>query len=494
MCEAPCPASGGYVSGERLSGDCGTDDNGSGAGGGVKRDGGDYNSGPWEELAPMNVKSTGIEQRPSSTFVMQGETGAQSNPMAGESGIGEASIPDNLHESNLLEWVEALELSNDPLDLPPFDIVLFPDLLVRAWEWGRLVPYGPADVKWSKYKKYLKLYFKKNPQKIAALCGNQQPESMDDGIATEFLNATADECVKIEKKLLRTCLHELTSQDIILVKLIMMHIGRIVRSEGGFLVKVVGLMCIMKEAKLMCLSRECNFEIMEIMTISNKVRQSALNLLLNYKGKESDVVAATAAMVGLVVEAEYLSDLLIQRAHGTLVKYLTSRIIRQHTAKVLTMLEDEFNCGVAYNAVVRGTLSNKSGKLKGVNAFSGTKCEEYDSTENSRKDINYENDNSTDGEKKRESTLNNQAERKLSKRKLKKQRVNTVDMTSEKDSIELSEKDINEQNSLNNQAEEGIGKVEAEGEEVGEDRRELAKWKLKEKKLERIGGNWQSGS
>ncbi|CAO1946587.1 unnamed protein product [Urochloa humidicola] len=249
-----------------------------------------------------------------------------------------------------------------------------------------------------------------------------------------------------------------------------MHIGHIVRSEGGFLVKVVGLMCIMKEAKLMCLSRECNFEIMEIMTISNKVRQSALNLLLNYKGNESDVVAATAAMVGLVVEAEYLSDLLIQRAHGTLVKYLTSRIIRQHTAKVLTMLEDEFNCGVAYNAVVRGTLSNKSGKLKGVNAFSGTKCEEYDSTENSSKDINYENDNSTDGEKKRESALNNQAERKLSKRKLKKQRVNTVDMTSEKDSIELSEKDINEQNSLNNQAEEGIGKVEAEGEEVGEDR------------------------
>ncbi|CAO2167017.1 unnamed protein product [Urochloa humidicola] len=128
MCEAPCPASGGCVSGERLSGDCGTGDNGSGAGGGVKRDGGDYISGPWEELAPMNVKSTGIEQRPGSTFVMQGETGAQSNPMAGESGIGEASIPNDLHESNLLEWVEALESSNDPHDLPPFDIVLFPGM------------------------------------------------------------------------------------------------------------------------------------------------------------------------------------------------------------------------------------------------------------------------------------------------------------------------------------------------------------------------------
>ncbi|CAN6295926.1 unnamed protein product, partial [Urochloa humidicola] len=97
-----------------------------------------------------------------------------------------------------------------------------------------------------------------------------------------------------------------------------------------------------------------------------------------------------------------------QRAPGRFVKYLTSRIIRQHTARVLTMLEDEFNCGVACNAFVRGTPSNKSGKLKGV---SDTNFEEYDSTENSRKD--------TEGEKKRESSLNNQTERKLSKRKLK---------------------------------------------------------------------------
>ncbi|CAN6320858.1 unnamed protein product [Urochloa humidicola] len=358
---------------------------------------------------------------PSSTFVMQEETGAQSNPMAGESGIVESSIPDDdLHKSNLLEWVEAMESSDDSYELPPSDIVLFPDLLVRAWKWARLVPYTPPNVEWSKYKLYLKQYLEKNTEKVAALCGNQQPESIDDGLAAEFLKTTADECVKVEKKLLCTCLHDLTSQDIFLGKMIIMRKGHIVRSESGFRVKAVGLMCIMKEAKLMCMSRECNFDTREIITISNKVRRSALNLMLN-KGNESDLVAATAAMVGLVVEAA-------QRAPG------------------------------------RGTPSNKSGKLKGV---SDTNFEEYDSTENSRKD--------TEGEKKRESSLNNQTERKLSKRKLKdKKRATTVDMNSEKDSIELSGKDINEQkSSLNNQAGQGNGKAEAEGGQVGEERRKL---------------------
>jgi hypothetical protein len=52
----------------------------------------------------------------------------------------------------------------------------------------------------------------------------------------------------------------------------------------------------MKEAKLISLSRECDFETEEIITISNKVRRSALNLVL-YEENKFDSAAATAAMV-----------------------------------------------------------------------------------------------------------------------------------------------------------------------------------------------------
>ncbi|CAO2161260.1 unnamed protein product [Urochloa humidicola] len=105
-------------------------------------------------------------------------------------------------------------------------------------------------------------------------------------------------------------------------------------------------MCIMKEAKLMCISRKRNFLTKEIMTISNKIRRSALNLMLS-KGNESYVAAATAAMVGLAVEAEALSDLLIQRAHSTVVHYFTAYMIRHRTATILTMLEKEFTPVIA---------------------------------------------------------------------------------------------------------------------------------------------------
>ncbi|XP_062227578.1 uncharacterized protein LOC133925732 isoform X2 [Phragmites australis] len=361
---------------------------------------------------------------------LQEEIGAKPNPRADES-VVEASASEesdiseddysDLRRSNVLGWLSDLEEDDDGFtDIPPYSIVAYPDLLERGWGWERLVPYSCHSVQWSEYKTYLEGYYSHNAGQVAALCAQHKPEPIGQGVAAEYnvLHAAANLCLEIEDKFLRSCLDDITFEDIKLSHDIKNHARRMIKSEVKSSVAAAGLVCITKEAELMCMLVKCPFEATKMLTLSNKIRRSALNLML-YKGTESDAVAATAAMVGITKEAKNLCDLLSQDDQDIYLGYIPCNTIRHHAAIVLTMLEKEFARETA-----GGTLtSDKSEKPIGASAVRYLSCEESDSMENSKKDVNEHcvKDNNTKGKKRRNKNSNKRAEKKL-KRKLKKEK------------------------------------------------------------------------
>ncbi|TVU18625.1 hypothetical protein EJB05_34732, partial [Eragrostis curvula] len=60
------------------------------------------------------------------------------------------------------EWVEDLEDDDDEeKPIPPLQIVMFPDLVEKAWGWEKLLPIR-AGIDWSDYSNYVKEYYKNN--------------------------------------------------------------------------------------------------------------------------------------------------------------------------------------------------------------------------------------------------------------------------------------------------------------------------------------------
>ncbi|TVU19849.1 hypothetical protein EJB05_36024, partial [Eragrostis curvula] len=229
---------------------------------------------------------------------------------------------------------------------PPAYLILYRDLLEKGWGWDRLVPYDDDSVKWFEYKDYLETYFQKNEHQIANLCNCKNNGLLiGQGVAAEnFLQAAANQCIETENVFLTSCYKYLTVEDIRLCGQIKKHARLIIQSEVVSSVATAGLACVIKEAELMCKSVELECEPSETITLSNEIRRSALNLMLN-GGTESQNVAALAAMVGIAKEAKYLCDLLSQEDSDMYVKYYFNFDIRKHTSTVLAMLEKEFGCG-----------------------------------------------------------------------------------------------------------------------------------------------------
>ncbi|TVU19847.1 hypothetical protein EJB05_36022 [Eragrostis curvula] len=306
-------------------------------------------------------------------------------------------------------WVEAaIEADGDVTTCrPPVSLILYRDLLEKGWGWDRLVPYNDGSVKWSDFKDYLETYFQKNEQQIANLCNCQNDGLLiGKGVAAEnFLQAAANQCIETENMFLTSCWKYITVEDIRLCRQIKRHARLIIQSEVASSAATAGLACVIKEAELMCKSVELVVvdDPSEIITLSNEIRQSALNLMLN-GGTESQNDAALAATVGIAKEAKYLCDLLSQEDPDINVKYFNCDDFRRRAATVLTMLEKEFGCGSDGNAEKNGSAPcNKSEKSNGVSTVSGLNGDESGSEENSNRGIiehcvkdNAENGNETD--------------------------------------------------------------------------------------------------
>ncbi|KAL5670421.1 hypothetical protein ACJX0J_022642, partial [Zea mays] len=270
------------------------------------------------------------------------------DPMADEAGVEDAFTQEINHSYvpryHVLSWMETVEgMVAGVASLPPVYLILNRDLLETGWGWKRLVPYRPGYVELHVFKKYLGDYFDHNRE--AFLCAEQKPDPFGWIVAEKSaLIAAAKSCLKMEKALLRYCASFLTPDDKRLILRIKDQAKQMIQSEGDqSLIVTICLECIAKEAELMYNYLPCDFDTTEEVAVCNKVRRSALNLML-YKGSESAVAAG--AMMGITTEAKSIFDLL-SRDHDVVMEVFTCESIREHTASVLTQLGKEFACETA---------------------------------------------------------------------------------------------------------------------------------------------------
>ncbi|XP_008676755.1 uncharacterized protein [Zea mays] len=243
---------------------------------------------------------------------------AADDPMADEAGVEDAFTQEINHSYvpryHVLSWMETVEgMVAGVASLPPVYLILNREiydtcscllmmpvwcqsyLLETGWGWKRLVPYRPGYVELHVFKKYLGDYFDHNRE--AFLCAEQKPDPFGWIVAEKSaLIAAAKSCLKMEKALLRYCASFLTPDDKRLILRIKDQAKQMIQSEGDqSLIVTICLECIAKEAELMYNYLPCDFDTTEEVAVCNKVRRSALNLML-YKGSES-AVAAGAMML-----------------------------------------------------------------------------------------------------------------------------------------------------------------------------------------------------
>lgn len=285
---------------------------------------------------------------------------AADDPMVDEAGVEDAFTQEINHSYvpryHVLSWMETVEgMVAGVASLPPVYLILNRDLLETGWGWKRLVPYRPGYVELHVFKKYLGDYFDHNRE--AFLCAEQKPDPFGWIVAEKSaLIAAAKSCLKMEKALLRYCASFLTPDDKRLILRIKDQAKQMIQSEGDqSLIVTICLECIAKEAELMYNYLPCDFDTTEEVAVCNKVRRSALNLML-YKGSESAVAAG--AMMGITTEAKSIFDLL-SRDHDVVMEVFTCESIREHTASVLTQLGKEFACETA-------TVNSSSARPMGV--------------------------------------------------------------------------------------------------------------------------------
>ncbi|AQK59985.1 uncharacterized protein [Zea mays] len=303
---------------------------------------------------------------------------AADDPMADEAGVEDAFTQEINHSYvpryHVLSWMETVEgMVAGVASLPPVYLILNREiydtcscllmmpvwcqsyLLETGWGWKRLVPYRPGYVELHVFKKYLGDYFDHNRE--AFLCAEQKPDPFGWIVAEKSaLIAAAKSCLKMEKALLRYCASFLTPDDKRLILRIKDQAKQMIQSEGDqSLIVTICLECIAKEAELMYNYLPCDFDTTEEVAVCNKVRRSALNLML-YKGSESAVAAG--AMMGITTEAKSIFDLL-SRDHDVVMEVFTCESIREHTASVLTQLGKEFACETA-------TVNSSSARPMGV--------------------------------------------------------------------------------------------------------------------------------
>ncbi|RCV15348.1 hypothetical protein SETIT_3G050500v2 [Setaria italica] len=118
--------------------------------------------------------------------------------------------------------------------------------------------------------------------------------------------------------------------------------------------------CIMKEAELMYQLLQCKFDSTNLISFSNQIRRSALNLMM-YNVDKSTAVPAAAAMVGLAREAKIAHYVLAREDFEHYLDYEVCDMIREGTTKVLTKLEREFASDTSgHSGVLGASTTHKS--------------------------------------------------------------------------------------------------------------------------------------
>uniref|UniRef100_A0A0E0KSG2 Uncharacterized protein n=1 Tax=Oryza punctata TaxID=4537 RepID=A0A0E0KSG2_ORYPU len=271
------------------------------------------------------------------------ERGAQENPSAGGSSVGEETfvregvslrdIPegngvdvsdDKMEEArdsdsrrySFLVWLSNLqEATNDLPVIPSGYIIRRRDFLERGWGWQRLVPY--SRVEWANYKRYLEEYFIHNAGEVAALCASRQPYQGGQGIDSgcNDQQAAAKLFLDVDNDFIRICRDVLTPEDISLSHEIGERAKHMIQAKGDSSVAASALV--------------------------QYGSALAFNLML-CEGSESH--AAAAAMLGIVKEAKFVRYLLTQVDSQMYVDYYLCDAIRKSTATVLAILKGELAC------------------------------------------------------------------------------------------------------------------------------------------------------
>ncbi|KAI4990869.1 hypothetical protein ZWY2020_039240 [Hordeum vulgare] len=221
------------------------------------------------------------------------------------------------------------------MSIPSANIIRYPDQMEKAWGWWRLLPiYQCLDSDRPLYREYLCEYYLRNP-----------PESVDDSASTGHkfvvrsawtnengrLIPLARKCLEMEAKFISLCKRnkiKLNDTETALSHKIKQHAQDIVDGVceyAGAYAAAAALVCICKEAELMCERAMCGRYSSGNMTciLCNQIREHAISLML-YKGSGSIAAAAGAAMVGAAKEAkllrENLSDLSCDEAMSAFIR------------------------------------------------------------------------------------------------------------------------------------------------------------------------------
>ncbi|XP_047050294.1 uncharacterized protein LOC124655444 isoform X2 [Lolium rigidum] len=186
------------------------------------------------------------------------------------------------------------------------------DLMEKLWGWERLLPLS-VSVKSADYRSYLEEYFKHNASEFAAGApANQSPE--DSQIANNsYMGADlVKSCLKMEDELLsewktrvRCSINDTLSVSTIIQCNLIKELVLSSCSTGGELFSLA-LLCITKEADLMCeLLKHGAEPFDDIIQQSSVIRMCVLGLA-NLKGHQS--ISVAAAMVGMTYEAKKMCD------------------------------------------------------------------------------------------------------------------------------------------------------------------------------------------
>ncbi|XP_034583986.1 uncharacterized protein [Setaria viridis] len=205
---------------------------------------------------------------------------------------------------------------------------------------------------------------------------NNKPDFYVWGIPPNF-NASrgaADLCVRSEAKL-QSLPRTLGGEDIKLSLTIMEHAKLTLKSGDESFLAAPGFL----EAELMYQLLQCKFDSTNLISFSNQIRRSALNLMM-YNVDKSTAVPAAAAMVGLAREAKIARYVLAREDFEHYLDYEVCDMIREGTTKVLTKLEREFasdtsgHSGVLGASTTHNQRSQKPGQLPRTRSLQGSLC------------------------------------------------------------------------------------------------------------------------
>ncbi|KAK3153810.1 hypothetical protein QOZ80_2BG0181470 [Eleusine coracana subsp. coracana] len=227
--------------------------------------------------------------------------------LCGRCFFGRKPISDKIkeEEKRFLEALVNIQDKDEPREMPPLRIVMFPDLVVKAWGWGRLLPIS-AGIEWSDYVKYLQAYHKNNAPEHNA------------GTNVATLVAMAKSCLEKENQLASMWKNQLESHaDVILLRKYIMLSSLVKECADSVILKegvtcgcdltcdvfIAAFMCLEKEADLILelLRRGAHFDD-ELIEGSSEIRMCALCLIGHSDRLMDHSEIAASAMLGIAKE------------------------------------------------------------------------------------------------------------------------------------------------------------------------------------------------